>query len=165
MADDGDFAAWAGGCYGSLLHAAHLLTGDRDSAQDLVQTALAKTQVSWRRVRTNPDAYVRRVLVTTHTDWWRRRPWMERPTEQLADTPALRDEMRAVDERASLLQALQSLTPRQRATVVLRHYHQLTEQETADALDCSVGTVKSTASRALALLRAHPALDRTKETC
>jgi RNA polymerase sigma-70 factor (sigma-E family) len=165
MDDRGDFAEWATSCYSSLLHAAHLLTGDRDSAQDLVQAALAKTQVAWRRVHTSPDAYVRRVLVTTHTDWWRRRPWMEQSTAVIADAPVAGDPTRTVDQRAALLQALQCLTPRQRAVVVLRHYHQLSEQETAYALDCSVGTVKSTASRALARLREHPALEPEKESC
>lgn len=160
-----DFSTWAASRYGSLLHAAHLLTGDRDSAQDLVQTALAKTQVSWRRVRTSPDAYVRRVLVTTHTDWWRRQPWRERSTASITDFAAHTDEVQAVDDRDAILRALQSLTPRQRAVVVLRHYHQLSELETAAALGCSVGTVKSTASRALARLRVHPSLAASKELC
>jgi RNA polymerase sigma factor (sigma-70 family) len=105
------------------------------------------------------------VLATTHTDWWRRRPWMEQTTDAVTDSAALTDDVGAVDDRDALLRALQSLTPRQRAVVVLRHYHQLSEQETAQALDCSVGTVKSTASRALAQLREHPSLARTKESC
>lgn len=165
MAVDDDFAAWAGACYGSLLHAAHLLTGNRDSAQDLVQASLAKTQIAWRRVHSSPDAYVRRVMVTTHTDWWRRQPWREQSTAQVTDSAVPGDAMGTADDRDALLRALQSLTPRQRAVVVLRHYHQLSEAETAAALDCSVGTVKSTASRALARLREHPSIARTKETC
>lgn len=162
---DTDFAGWAASRYGSLLHAAHLLTGERDSAQDLVQTALAKTQVSWRKVQTSPDAYVRRVMVNTHTDWWRRQPWRERSTAHIADYPVVADEVDAVDSRDALLRALQSLTARQRAVVVLRHYHQLTEEQTAQELGCSVGTVKSTASRALAQLRTHPSLHSSEELC
>lgn len=158
MPADDDFATWAGARYGSLLHAAHLLTGDRDSAQDLVQTALAKTQVAWRRVHTAPDAYVRRVMVTSHTDWWRRRTWLERPTEAVRDAPTAGDPVNAVDDRDALLRALRSLTARQRSVVVLRHYVQLSEAETAAALGCSLGTVKSTGSKALARLRVHPSL-------
>lgn len=165
MTNESDFAAWASARYGSLLHAAHLLTGNRDSAQDLVQTALAKTQVSWRRVRTSPDAYVRRVMVTTHTDWWRRQPWRERATSTFTDQPQTTDSIATVDNRDVLLRALQSLSPRQRSVVVLRHYYQLSEAETAQALGCSIGTVKSTASRALSQLRSHPSLTAQKEPC
>ncbi len=159
-----DFEAWATGRYCGLLHAAYLLTGDRDTAQDLVQTALAKTQVAWRRVHTSPDAYVRRAMVTTHTDWWRRQPWRERSTAAITDRPAPDDSHGRVDDRDVLLRALQALPPRMRTVVVLRHYLQLTEAECADVLGCSVGTVKSTTSRALERLRAHPAL-ASKEHC
>jgi RNA polymerase sigma-70 factor (sigma-E family) len=159
-----DFDSWAVGAYGGLLHAAHLLTGDRDSAQDLVQTALAKTQVAWRRVHTSPDAYVRRTLVTTHTDWWRRQPWRERSIDTLTDRPAVGDAHARVDDQDALLRALQDLPPRMRRIVVLRYYLQHTEAECAELLKCSVGTVKSTSSRALERLRTHPSL-APKEHC
>lgn len=77
-----DFATWASARYAGLLHAALLISGDPQSAQDRVQSSLAKTQVAWRRVRDNPDAYVCRVMVTTNTDVWRRQPWRERPLGQ-----------------------------------------------------------------------------------
>jgi RNA polymerase sigma factor (sigma-70 family) len=104
-------------------------------------------------------------MVTTHTDWWRRQPWRERPTATITDQPQAGDSTRSVDDRDLLLRALQSLSSRQRSVVVLRHYYQLSEAETAQALNCSVGTVKSTSSRALAQLRAHPSLTALKELC
>ena len=159
---DRDFGQWAAGQYRGLLQAAFLLTGDRHSAQDLVQVALAKTQVAWRRVRSNPDAYVRRVLIRAHTDWWRRQTWRETPVVELPIVSTVGGE-RVVDLRDALLGALRSLTARQRACVVLRHYYELSEQEAADVMGCSVGTVKSTASRALAQLRQHPGLLEMKE--
>lgn len=159
-----EFDSWALGRYGSLLHAAYLLTGDRDSAQDLVQTALAKTQVAWRRVHTSPDAYVRRAMVTTHTDWWRRQPWRERSTAAIADRPAVEDAHARVDDHDALLRALQDLPPRMRTILVLRYYLQHTEAECAEVLGCSLGTVKSTASRGLERLRAHPTF-ASKEHC
>lgn len=153
-----DFESWAIGAYRGLSHAAYLLTGNRDSAQDLVQTALAKTQVAWRRVHTSPDAYVRRVLVTTHTDLWRRQPWRERSIDTIIDHPAAGDAHTQVDDQDALLRALQDLPPRMRRIVVLRYYLQHTESECAELLKCSVGTVKSTSSRALERLRTHPSL-------
>lgn len=159
-----DFDGWAISRYGSLLHAAYLLTGDRESAQDLVQTALAKTHVAWRRVHTSPDAYVRRAMVTTHTDWWRRQPWRERSTASIADRPAVQNDHARVEDADALLRALQDLPPRMRTIVVLRYYLQHTEAEVAELLGCSLGTVKSTSSRALERLRAHPTFV-SKEYC
>jgi RNA polymerase sigma-70 factor (sigma-E family) len=159
-----EFEAWATARYGSLLHAAYLLTGSRETAQDLVQTALAKTQVAWRRVHTSPDAYVRRVMATTNTDAWRRQPWREQSVATVADRVATGDSQSQVDDRDVLLRALQDLPRRMRSIVVLRYYLQLTESECADVLGCSIGTVKSTASRALERLRANPTLN-PKELC
>ena len=159
-----EFEPWARARYGSLLHAAFLMTGNRDTAQDLVQTALAKTQVAWRRVHTSPDAFVRRVMVTTNTDAWRRQPWRERSTAAVADRASTEDSPGQVDDRDLLLRALQDLPPRMRSIVVLRYYLQMTEAECADLLGCSLGTVKSTASRGLDRLRANPTLN-PKELC
>jgi RNA polymerase sigma-70 factor (sigma-E family) len=158
------FTAWATARYAGLLHAALLISGDPQAAQDLVQSSLAKTQVAWRRVRENPDAYVRRVMVTTNTDVWRRQPWREQSSAAMVDRPAEASGFGVVDDRDELLRALQRLTRKQRAIVVLRHYVQLSEEETAAVLGCSVGTVKSTASRALAHLRAD-LTDASKELC
>jgi RNA polymerase sigma-70 factor (sigma-E family) len=150
----GDFTEFVRAASGQLLHAAWLLTGDRHRAEDLVQTALARLYVAWPRVRREDAvAYARRVLVNLHTDWWRRRPWRERPTDQLPDRPGRDDAAVRTDQRDALVRALARLGRRERAVVVLRYYVDLGEAEVADLLGISTGGVKSAASRALAKLR------------
>ena len=129
-----------------LLRTAYLLTHDEGLAEDLLQTALTKAWFAWRRIDGPPEAYVRRVLVTTSASWWRRRWTRETPTERLPD----RAKGDGPDSRAGdqdLWEAIGHLPPRQRAVVVLRYIEDRTEVETADLLDCSVGTVKSHARR------------------
>jgi RNA polymerase sigma-70 factor (sigma-E family) len=145
----------------SLLHTAWLLTGDHQRAEDLVHSALGKPWPHWSQIVVSDDgsydAYVRKVMLTTYISWWRRRWTSEYPTAALPETAAEGAES-AVDRRRDLLSAL-SLWPRgQRAVVVLRFFQDLTEAQTADALGCSVGTVKSQTARALAALRTSPAL-------
>ena len=141
-----------------LLHAAHLLTGDRHRAEDLLQTALTRAYLRWDRIDSDdPEGYVRRTMINAHTDWWRRKPWREQSTDALPETPGP-DESASYDARDAVLSALATLSPRQRAVVVLRYYEGMSEAEIADALGCSAGTVKSAASRAMAKLRAHPGL-------
>ena len=139
-----------------LLRTAYLLTGDHHRAEDLVQTALSKVWPRWDQVvaaeATSPHAYVRRVMLTTYIAWWRRRWTGEQPTEHLPDDGG-RDESDVVALRRDLLQALAALPRGQRAVVVLRYFEDLTEAQTAQALGCSVGTVKSQCSRALTGLR------------
>lgn len=138
-----------------LLMSAYLLTSDWGLAEDLLQTALAKTYLRWRRLR-NPgaaEAYVRRVMITTYGKWWRRRWRNEVPTDSPPDDVAAPDAYAAVDEWQGLSRALAELPPRARSMVVLRYYHDLTEPQIAAELGCSVGTVKSTVSRALVRLR------------
>jgi RNA polymerase sigma-70 factor (sigma-E family) len=144
----------------ALLRTAWLLTGDWPLAEDLLQTALAKTYLAWGRIRADEhaEAYVRRVLVTTYSTWWRRRWRGEVPTESMPDLALSRDGFSDVDTRDSVRRALAELPRRQRAVVVLRYYEDLTEVQTAEVLGCSVGTVKAHASRALARLRQSPAL-------
>jgi RNA polymerase sigma-70 factor (sigma-E family) len=137
----------------ALLRTAYLLTGNRADAEDLLQTALAKTFLSWDRIRDKEalDGYVRRVMVNTQTSFWRRlRP--ESPYEVLPD-PGEPDRTAHSDLHDALWTALGGLPPRQRAAVVLRYYEDLSEAETAQVLGVSVGTVKSTTSRALLKLR------------
>ena len=100
---------------------------------------------------------MRRTMVNAHIDWWRRKPWREQPTEVLPDVvvPA---GTAGVDARQGLLEALATLSRRQRAVVVLRYFEDLSEADIAATLGCSTGTVKSAASRAMAALRRHPAL-------
>jgi RNA polymerase sigma-70 factor (sigma-E family) len=144
----------------ALLRTAYLLTGSRADAEDLLQTALAKTYLAWDRVRERDalDGYVRRVMVNTQTSFWRRRKVDERPVDVLPERGAGRDAAADLDLHDALWTALASLPKRQRAAVVLRYYEDLSEAETASVLGVSVGTVKSTTSRALAKLREDASL-------
>jgi RNA polymerase sigma-70 factor (sigma-E family) len=138
----------------SLLRTAYLLTGDWGTAEDLLQTALVKTWFRWDRLRDTgaAESYVRQVMARTYATWWRRKWRGELATGELPET-ACRDAYADVDSRHALRRALAELAPRQRAIVVLRFYEDLSEAQVADLLGCSVGTVKSTASRALVRLR------------
>jgi RNA polymerase sigma-70 factor (sigma-E family) len=145
-----------------LLRTAWLLTGHREHAQDLTQLAFAKTFAAWRRVRyDDAEAYARRVMVNSYIDWWRRAPWRERPTEQIPEHTAVPDHAKAIDDRTALAAALAQLTRRERTIVVLRYYVDLSEAEVAAHVGVSVGTVKSTSSKALAKLRRSPTLADT----
>jgi RNA polymerase sigma-70 factor (sigma-E family) len=151
-ADEAAFRAFAWSRRASLRRTAYLLCGDWHQADDLVQTALVKLYVAWRRVRTGdqPDGYVRRILTRCYLDE-RRRPWRrESPVEIVLDRPS---EHRPPDDLIDLRAALDRLPPRQRATVVLRFWADASVAETADALGCSEGTVKSQTARALTALR------------
>lgn len=150
-----DFRSFVAARSPALLRTAYMLTGNRADAEDLLQTALAKTYLAWDRIREREavDGYVRRVIVNTQTSWWRRRRVDEYPSEQLPEGPAGRDTTADLDLHDALWSALSSLPKRQRAMVVLRYYEDLSEAETAHVMGVSVGTVKSTTSRALAKLR------------
>ncbi|WP_245993579.1 SigE family RNA polymerase sigma factor [Nocardioides immobilis] len=142
----------------ALWRSAWLLTGDHQLAEDLVQTALAKSWRAWARV--GPDsfeAYVRRVLFTTYISWWRRKWRGERPTAELPEKATTTVD---TDARNDLVAALADLPRGQKAVVVLRYFEDLTEQQTADVLGINVGTVKSQCSRALTALRSSPRLQR-----
>jgi len=133
------------------------MVGDTQLAQDLVQEALTKTYVAWPRLRDphNAEAYCRKAITTTAITWFRRKGWRnERPTEHLPDD--VRDVAgpeASVAERDAVWRELQQLPPRQRAALVLRFYQDLTEAQTAEAMGCAVGTVKSQVSAGLAKLR------------
>jgi RNA polymerase sigma-70 factor (sigma-E family) len=147
----------------ALWRSAWLLTGDGHLAEDLVQTALAKSYAAWDRIG-DPggfEAYVRRTLYTTYVSWWRRRWNGERPAAEVPETVAPGPDLAV---RRDLLTALADLPHGQRAVVVLRWFEDLSERETADVLGCSVGTVKSQASRAMAALRSSPALHPEEES-
>jgi len=141
----------------ALWRSAWLLTGDAHRAEDLVQTALGKCWPKWERVNADGsfEAYVRRTMFTTYTAWWRRRWNGEVATETLPHSATL---VADVDARTDLMVALAGLPRGQRAVVVLRYFDDLTEQQTAEVLGCSVGTVKSQAARALKALRSSRAL-------
>jgi RNA polymerase sigma-70 factor (sigma-E family) len=135
----------------ALSRTAYLLTGDHHLAQDLLQSALAKTYQHWPRVRDgNPEAYVRRTLHTTYVSWWRRQP----PPLPVAEvSPVAVDGTEAALRRLTVVNALRILTPRQRAVVVLRYFEDLTEVQAAEVLGVTTGTVKRLHFDALARLR------------
>jgi RNA polymerase sigma-70 factor (sigma-E family) len=140
---------------GALLRTAVLLTGDRGHAEDLLQTALERLARHWKRVD-DPDLYVRRTLVNLATDRWRRRARRVQEVHNTGwDWLSPGDPVLAVEQRHDLIAALQQLPARQRTVLVLRFFDDLTEAQVAQALEISVGTVKSTSSKALAKLRAQ----------
>lgn len=152
-----EFAEFAQARSPALFRAAYLMVGDRGLAEDLLQEALTKTYVAWPRLRDvqNAEAYTRKAITTTAISWWRRKAWQrEVPRDQLPDQLVAEHGAR-IDERDWLWTELQMLAPRQRAAIVLRYYEDLTEARTAEAMGCSIGTVKSQVSDALNRLRAR----------
>lgn len=149
-----DFREFVAARSGALLRTAYLLAGDWATAEDLLQTALTKTYLAWKRLGhiEAVEPYTRRVLVNTATSWWRRRWHGERPTEVMPERPGPDQHEQAL-ERDALWQHVKRLPARQRAVLVLRFYEDLSEAQTADLLDISRGTVKSQTARALATLR------------
>jgi RNA polymerase sigma-70 factor (sigma-E family) len=149
--DDEDFSAYVAARWAPLVRVGVYLGCTPTEAEDLVQSTLLRCYRSWSRVRRADriDAYVHRALVTTLAKS-RRRLWRgEVPT---ADLPDQRPVEVDTDARADLLRALGRLSPDHRAVLVLRFVGDLTEQQTADALDVPLGTVKSRVARALAAI-------------
>ncbi|MGQ5264591.1 SigE family RNA polymerase sigma factor [Micromonospora sp. ZYX-F-536] len=162
---DAEFVEFARAASARLVHAAFLMTGDHHQAEDAAQTALVRTYASWSRVR-DDDAYgyARRILVNHLVDGWRR-PIREYPSEEIPEQR--RDDVAdEVATRRWLTAILGALSPRERAIVVLRYYFDLPEAQVARELAISVGTVKSTSSRALEKLRANgPRVADNQEAC
>ncbi|MEV1066768.1 SigE family RNA polymerase sigma factor [Streptomyces sp. NPDC050263] len=157
---DTEFGEFAAGAYPSLLRTARLLTGDRHTAEDLLQAALVRVYVRWSRSASwdSPHAYARKVVVNLYATW-RRRRWHTEVVRPEADhTPGAGDMAGEAETRLELDRALAALPRAQRVVVVLRFYEDLSVQETADLLGCSPGTVKSRTNRALERLRAMGAL-------
>ena len=153
MAEGPGFDAFVLGRSQALLRTAYLLVQDEGRAEDLLQTALTKAWFAWSRIE-DPEAYVRRILVTTSASWWRRRWTRETPSHEIPDRAAADDPRTDQD----LWVALGHLPPRQRAVIVLRYLEDRSEAETADLLGCAVGTVKSQCAKALAKLRVDEAI-------
>ncbi|MFV2012175.1 MULTISPECIES: SigE family RNA polymerase sigma factor [unclassified Micromonospora] len=149
-----DFREFVASRSGALLRTAYLLAGDWATAEDLLQTALTKTYLAWKRLGQIEavEPYARRVLVNTATSWWRRRWHGERPTETLPER-AGPDLIQQQLDRDVLWRHVKALPARQRAVLVLRYYEDLSEAQTAALLNISPGTVKSQTSRALGTLR------------
>ncbi|WP_406673780.1 SigE family RNA polymerase sigma factor [Nonomuraea sp. N2-4H] len=148
-----DFADFVAARSDSLIRLAYVLTGDQDTAEDLLQTALTKTASRWNKIRDNPEAYVRKVMYHEQVSRWRSPRWGR---EKLVDSPPERmasDRTAEVDEHLALQQALRALPPRKRAVLVLRYYEDLPESEVATIMGCSVGTVRSQTHQAITRLR------------
>ncbi|GAA2133804.1 SigE family RNA polymerase sigma factor [Kitasatospora kazusensis] len=158
---DGEFQAFAATAWPRLLRTAFLLAGDQYTAEDLVQSTLERAYVAWGKVKRadDPYAYVRRILFNQHARRFRRRL----PEQLVTAVPdhAGRDSFAQSDERGALLAALGTLPSGQRQAVVLRYWEDLSESQAALAMGCSVGTVKSQASKGLAKLRAASSLTNT----
>jgi RNA polymerase sigma-70 factor (sigma-E family) len=148
------FAEYAEAHAATLFRTAYLMVGDHHLAQDLLQEALVKTLMAWPRLRDHDDleAYTRRIIVTTSISWRRRRSFHERPVEVLPERTGP-DPTDSVVTHDAVIAALRTVPPRQRAAIVLRYYQDLTEAQTAEAMGCSVGTVKSQVSEGLRRLR------------
>ncbi len=152
MAARDDFSEYFAARAHALRATAYLLCGDWHRAEDITQVAMTKLYLAWPRLREHGmDAYARKVVVRTflaeNRRLWRRR---EHLTESLPE-PAVPEG--DPDQRMLLEAALRIVPPRQRAVLVLRYWNDLSVEETAEVLDCSVGTVKSQAARGIATLR------------
>jgi len=153
--DEAEFSEFVRARWPAFARSAYLLcAGDLGRAEDLVQTALARTMLAWPRLhdRGDLDGYVYRVMVRAQASWWQRRWHGERPSDALPDRPGV-DAMSSVDDADELARALAQLSRQQRAAVVLRFYEDRPEREVAELLGCSVGSVKTHTSRGLARLR------------
>jgi RNA polymerase sigma-70 factor (sigma-E family) len=147
-----EFAEFAEAASLQLRRTAFLLCGDWHTAEDLVQTTLAKVFVSWRKIRRRDAvrAYAARTLVNTYLADKRLKRAGEILTDRLPERPV---QPHAPETRMVVLGALASLPPRARAVVVLRYWEDLSVEQVAAALGCSPGNVKSHTAWALAKLR------------
>ena len=158
-AEETEFADFFASTWARLFRTTYAVAGDVGHAEDALQSAFARAYAMWHRVRStdHPEAYVRRmavneVLRARRRAWWKAERSGTPPEAVVPPTgqPSTEDD---VANRAEVWEALMSLAPRQRAVLVLRYYEDLSEQEIADVLNCSRGTVKSQASDALSALR------------
>ncbi len=152
---EAEFAEFFAATWARLFRATYAITGDVGHAEDALQSAFAKAYASWQRVRSadHPEAYVRRMAVNEVLGVRRRRWWRSERSGPPLEVGELRSDQDDLVDRAELWQALMSLAPRQRAVLVLRYYEDLSEQQIAEVLGCSRGTVKSQASDGLSALR------------
>ncbi|MER5523583.1 SigE family RNA polymerase sigma factor [Streptomyces sp. NPDC002677] len=159
-----EFQSFMTGRWPRLMRTAYLLTGEQHAAEDLVQSTLERVFVAWRKVGSadDPEAYVRRVMMNAHARRHRRKlKEFLAPKDDsglVREVPDTGDRIAQADDRSALLKALAQLPVRQREAVVLRYWEDLTETQAAEAMGCSVGTVKSNAAKGIAKLRAIPGL-------
>jgi RNA polymerase sigma-70 factor (sigma-E family) len=157
MGDSHDFEEFVRARRPALVRSAYLLTGDRDLAEDLVQSALTRTHGAWPRLTdpANADAYTRKIMYHLQVSWWRRNRVPESVTDH---TPEPRPaggpgEATGLTNRLTIHGALAKLSPKQRAVLVYRYFEDRSEAETAALLGVQIGTVKSQTSKALDRLR------------
>ncbi|MFI1993848.1 SigE family RNA polymerase sigma factor [Actinoplanes sp. NPDC020271] len=158
---DAGYVAFVAAGWSRYLWMASLLTGDRHQGEELLQDSLVNLWTRWKRVARDgdPHAYLRKMLVNGNVSRWRR--W--RREEPMVETPERHDRRSTlVEPNESLQRAVRRLPRQQRAVIVLRFFEDLSEKDTASVLGCSVGTIKSTQSRALAELRAGSAALQTR---
>jgi RNA polymerase sigma-70 factor (sigma-E family) len=151
---DAGFAAYFASRSSAMRGTAYLLCGDWHRAEDLTQAAFVKLYRAWNRVAAHEklDAYMRQVLVRTFLDETRRGFFRrESPTAEYTDRPT--PQHSGVEDRMVLLRALADLAPRQRAALVLRFWEDMSVEDTAKALRCKTGTVKSQTARGLEAMR------------
>ncbi|ANZ38123.1 hypothetical protein BBK82_20720 [Lentzea guizhouensis] len=138
----------------ALLRTAYLLCGgDRQAAEDMLQDVLMGMYGKWRRIRTSPEAYARKALANAAANRWRRRARKPEAPMDHARTPTTSGHEDQVVAADSVVRALAELPKKMRAVLVLRFFDDLSEADTARALGCGVGTVKSQTSRGLARMR------------
>ncbi|KGN38801.1 RNA polymerase [Knoellia subterranea KCTC 19937] len=153
---DAEFTAFVEGVQTRLSRVAVLLTGNRTAAEDLVQEALIRTYLNWGKVRPEGAyAYTRRILVNLNTDRWRRRHLEPALGDIGDDHLSTQAGHTTVEQRDTIVHELAGLSTRERTIIVLRYYLDLTESQVAEELEISVGTVKSTCSRALARMNSE----------
>jgi RNA polymerase sigma-70 factor (sigma-E family) len=162
VADRADYQDFVTAGWPRLLRLAFLLTQDWAAAEDLVQTALVKAWFAWPRIGGAPEPYVRKIIVNTQTSLLRR-TWRSREitSAALPDQAKDLDLFGEANDRDVVWAALRRLPRRQRAVLVLRFIDDLPEAQVAELLGCSIGTVKSQASKALAKLRIDDVLMTT----
>ena len=159
MSRNDEFSEYVAATWPRLVRSAVLLGCSPAEAEDVVQMALMRCLVHWRKVEwaDDRDAYVHRILVNTFTSSRRRRWTREHATADMPEAPRI-DHTVAVDTADAVLRSLDRLNHDQRTAVVLRYYAHLSEQQMAAVLGVATGTVKSRLSRALKVLAEDPHL-------
>ena len=155
IASEDEFAEFVAAALPGLLRFGHVLTGNPQSAEDLVQTALGRSLRAWRMHRIDdPRAFVRKVMVNSYASWYRRHAGREWVTADPAEGNSVPDSACQADDRDVVWRALRALPPRQRSVLVLRYYEDMTEAQIAEVMGTSTGTVKSQTARGLKRLGA-----------
>jgi RNA polymerase sigma-70 factor (sigma-E family) len=155
---EAEYSDFARSVWPQLYRTAFIIVGDRQLAEDLVQSALVKTYIAWPRLRETDKAraYTRRVMVNVAHDWFRKRSWTHENTVNSTDEGvAAGDHSTATVNRVTVVDVLKTLPLGQRSVLALRFLDDLSVQETADLLNVTSGTVKSQTADALAALRSH----------